>query len=120
MHEQAACSPFRFGQVEPLGDHSFAQVFEGLDSTVKRLGDLSIGPGRTIGICLEQEVSPPHFLRGAIELLDQGVAGCAFLIREPNDLLFVHWETSVLSWKAGSFLPQQASDQPQFLAWTMH
>jgi hypothetical protein len=65
-------------------------------------------------------VSPPHLLRGAFELLDDHLTGRAFLIREANDILFVHWETSMFAGKAGSFLDQQAFNQPQFLAWMMH
>ena len=48
---------------EAFRDQPLTNILDGLPTATVRIGDLLIGPGRSIGIRLEQNLSPPHLLR---------------------------------------------------------
>ena len=80
-----------------FGHETLAHIFDGLRTTVERVGDLHIGPVRAIRIRLEQHVGTQHLLRRNPSLLDQIVQHFSLSIREPNNISLWHGPT-LLGW----------------------
>jgi hypothetical protein len=69
---------------------ALSDVLHRFGTAQKRLGDLLVGPVGTIGIGLEQNLSPPHFLRRSFQFLNHTAQDFPFLFREPNNILLFH------------------------------
>jgi hypothetical protein len=74
---------------EPLAD-----VLDGLGATANGLGDLRVGPGRTVGISVQKDLRAAHLLGRALELLDHRRQRDPLGIREADDILLLHDRTS--------------------------
>jgi hypothetical protein len=48
--------------LEPLGHEAFPNVFHGFRATVEGIGDLGVGPVRSVGIRLDQNLGTTHLL----------------------------------------------------------
>ena len=83
-----------FDAVERLLEPTFAEiasnVLDGLPSTIKRVGDLLIGPSRAIGVGFKKNLGAPHLLAGSLELFDDRRKLFPFLIREANHMNLPH------------------------------
>ena len=75
---------------ETLLHQPLANVLDGLRAAPKSIGDASIGPSRSVGICLEKDLGSFDLLTGPAELLDDVPQFLTFLIVQPNDILFLH------------------------------
>jgi hypothetical protein len=78
------------GGLEAFQNELPAHVLHGPNSTAHGLADLVVIPARTVYVRLEQDHRSPQFLRLAFLVLDRRFADCAFLVREPNNILLVH------------------------------
>jgi hypothetical protein len=78
------------GDFESFGDESLTDVLDGLGTARKGLGDPCVGPPGTIGVGLEQNVSPSHFLKRALLLANQFFERASLLIGQSNNVLLLH------------------------------
>ena len=81
------------GEVEPQQHQSFANVLHRLGAAADGLGDLGVGPVRTVYICLQQDLGAAHLLGGTLELLDHLRQCGPFLSGETDDILLLHGRT---------------------------
>jgi hypothetical protein len=70
---------------QPLAD-----ILHRLRAAPKCVSDLLIGPVRAIRVGLQQNLSPPHLLAGAFQLLHHRQQLAPLLIRQAYDILLVH------------------------------
>jgi hypothetical protein len=103
--------------LEACGHETLANVFDGVRTTVERVGNLRIGPVRAIRIRLEQRVGTQHLLGRNPSLLDQIVQHFSLSIREPNNILLWHGPT-LLGW---AYIAHNCPGTlPQFRSLTEH
>jgi hypothetical protein len=74
---------------ETLFHQPLANILNGFGAAPKSIGDASIGPSRSVGICLEKDLGSFDLLTGPAELLDDVPRFLAFLIVPPNNILFL-------------------------------
>ncbi len=69
---------------------TLANPFDRSSPTGERLGNLLVGPIRTIRISLQQDLSASHFFAGPLQLLHHHLKDAPFLVRQTNHVLLVH------------------------------
>jgi hypothetical protein len=79
--------------LEAFGHETLADILDGLGAAAKGLGDSGIGPGRPVGIGLEEHLGPSDLERGALEPPNDLFENRAFGIRQPDDILLLHGPT---------------------------
>jgi len=82
--------------VEPFGNESSSDIFDGSCSTRQRLGNLGVGPVRSVDIRLEQDICTPHFLRCSFQLFYDVPQQIPFFLAKPNNVLFDHEQYSII------------------------
>ena len=76
--------------LEAFQHASLANVFNGLGAARQGVGDLLVGPRRSVRIRLQEDLSTAHLLAAAVELPDCLLTDLAFLVGESDDILFLH------------------------------
>ena len=76
--------------LKTLGDKPFPNVFHRFGAAVERVGNLRVGPSRSLRIRFEQHPRSTHFLRRTLELVDHLLERFPFLVREANNVLLEH------------------------------
>ena len=86
--------PFAFQRpLEPFQHAAFANVFDSLGAARNRVGNLLVGPPRSVRIGLQENLSAAHLLAAAVEFADRLLTDLAFLGGESNDVLFLRHES---------------------------
>jgi len=75
---------------ETVFHQPLANILDGLGAAPESIGDARIGPSRPVGICFEKDLGSFDLLTGSAQLLDDVLQFLAFLIVQPNDILFLH------------------------------
>lgn len=76
--------------LKPTLHQMLPDILHGLGAAPKRLGYLPIRPRRPIGIRLQQNLRPPHFLTGSAQLLDHPLKFLPFRICQTNHIFLSH------------------------------
>ena len=79
--------------LEPFQHAAFANVFDSLGAARNRVGNLLVGPPRSVRIGLQENLSAAHLLAAAVEFADRLLTDLAFLGGESNDVLFLRHES---------------------------
>jgi len=79
--------------LEAVPDQALPDVLDRFRAAVERLGNARVRPARSVGVGLEQHLRPPDLLRRAFQLLDDAPQSFPLLIREADNLLFLHGNT---------------------------
>jgi len=79
--------------LEPFQHATLANVLDRLGATRKGIGNLLVGPPRSVRIGLQENLSAAHLLAAPLELADRLSTDLAFLGGESNDVLFLRHES---------------------------